>query len=159
MRKQHTMLSSSYARSDLSHGRDLRDTLLAERDRPAASTSPPPPQIRVVQPAGAPQPRVEFMSAAHQFERQLLEPPRPSAVDWPPWQGANFLSRLEAAEARDAHSSPPSRTHGLLPESRSPPNFPQGRYSVQHKDSCLLPRCDVLPHHGRRPGQVRAELW
>ena len=113
-----------------------------------------------MQPAA--QPRVEFMSAAHQFERQLLEPPRPTEVEWPGWvQNANFLSRLEAAEARDAPyvTSPPSANHGLRPESRSPPNFAQGRFDVRYKDSCLVPRCDVIPHHGRRPGSVRANLW
>ena len=146
----------------LAHGRDLRDTLRAERDRLPSAEIFQNPQMRRhaasspprVSPAVASPPRLEFshnsLSAAERFERALAEPAARSAGS-PSSRADGFLERLQAAEAH----SPPYPT----PESRSPPNFAQGSIHVYQKDSSLAPRGTNELKGWHREREVRAELW
>ena len=133
----------------LSHGRDLRQ-LLQERqrtellngasgDKNVVMRSPP----MVTPPSSA---FAEHLSPGEQFERQLAGKP---AAD-------GFLARLQAAEAL----SPTLKRFELLPDSRAPPNWPQGSRDIRYKDSALVPRNLNEPRVWHRvTGEARVGLW
>ena len=136
-------MSMTYAHPNLAHSRDLRDVLRAEGAQQlswhSTATSSPPAQL--------PSPPAQ-RGAAERSGRGFASPDA-------------FLQRLEETENLSAamfNLSP--KIFNLKPESRSPPNFPQGgRYDLFYKDSALVPKLDHVRRRQKIPGEARAELW
>ena len=120
----------TYGHPNLGHGRDLRDILRAEGTTPQAQS---------------------FWRSPSDVSASL-SPPQQPRVDRPSPTMDAFLMRLEETENLP-------KVFALKPESRSPPNFPQGRHDLFYKDSSLVAKLDHVRHRQKIAGEARAELW